>query len=852
MPHLKTLFHSPHEDEKNTANRPSGNNLNRNANKTTIEPKLLQRATSSLFHSTKADNLPSPLIAPSSQRTHNGKISLTRASSFLLGSHHKNSTIKHDNAQTNIKGPTHISPKSHHVHNDNEPPKPLPSIDTVKSKRKNTLTYNPYGLNSTIVSPVHAAGELAPSLSNHPSNYSRQSTAINLNIHNNNSIASIYSESTGEYLLPLPILDPNVYLPCKLHEYSVDLYDGYQLPEKFSSKNKKLGGGTSSAVRTVVEKENHGNVYALKKFRLFKKETSEEFYKRCSREFVIAVSLSNYHHIVNTSKLVKVPTIHDLTRGWGFILEYCPQGDLFDLILKPSFKHVDFAEKYCLFKQVALGIKFMHDNDVAHRDLKPENVLVADTGELKLTDFGVSIAGHTIPGDFNSPIQMCASYVGSPPYSPPEVMQLKHESNSPHVNMFSTTKKIDKKEVGFGYDPFKMDLWSLGILLFVIIQQLPPFNEASKIDHFYRDYLALYASFMFKHPNFKTEKKHKGPLENYKLGKIFKGNGDASRVAWRLADPDCETRYTMEDLFLDEWFLKLEMCCEEKDEIVLVETLKEKGYDSGGLIRDHNELLNCIAVGKQAEKNQESNEENNHAEKESKDEKENFNDKKEIKDEEEAKDVKEDTIDFGDESKGKIKQDMGIVVLENNVHLEEHRSKESPTEETKSKESYTKEDKSKESYTKENKLKESYTKEDKNQSYTKEDKSKESYTKEDKSQESHTEENKSKESQTNEERSRESDDKKEFPGENHSDANSAGSPYKSQTKNLSEKSKATLLLSNTVRHLNEIEKLKHESALEDKLLAEEKRKFVLSFKKDIKIDRERYCLGPIKKHHHVL
>lgn len=74
--------------------------------------------------------------------------------------------------------------------------------------------------------------------------------------------------------------------------------------------------------------------------------------------------------------------------------------------------------KYCIFKQIAYGVKFLHEMGIAHKDLKPENVLIDGNGIAKLCDFGVSGYGNEVQGDLSSPVKLSTAYVGSPPYSP--------------------------------------------------------------------------------------------------------------------------------------------------------------------------------------------------------------------------------------------------------------------------------------------------------------------------------------------------------------------------------------------------------------------------------------------------
>lgn len=71
------------------------------------------------------------------------------------------------------------------------------------------------------------------------------------------------------------------------------------------------------------------------------------------------------------------------------VLEYCSNGELFDIIACTG----KFDEKYTrtLFLQILQGIEAIHNSGISHRDLKPENILFDDNFNLKIADFGFSI-----------------------------------------------------------------------------------------------------------------------------------------------------------------------------------------------------------------------------------------------------------------------------------------------------------------------------------------------------------------------------------------------------------------------------------------------------------------------------
>ena len=408
------------------------------------------------------------------------------------------------------------------------------------------MVYNPYGINNRPTetqSSVRGSSYSRHGSGSHISSGSASST-------NNNTDLSFYMHDGDNKIrmLPLPIADPNEFLPDDIKQVSIHLSDNFS----FDKDNKTIGSGGSSEVRIVRSNYRSKDVYALKKLNMIYDETPEKFYKRCSKEFIIAKQLSNNIHITSTFYLVKVPTTIYTTRGWGFIMELGSK-DLFQLMEKSGWKNVPLHEKFCLFKQVAQGVKFCHDNGIAHRDLKPENVLLSKDGVCKLTDFGISDWYHKENEDGTIEVKQNAGMIGSPPYAPPEVM-------------YWDAKKKYPTSMQKPYDPLKLDCYSLGIIFITLINNIIPFFESCNMDPKFREYENSYNNFIrYQNKNFRQKGTYKpGPGSEYMLARRFK-NADASRVAWRLADPDPETRYTMEDLFNDPWFQSVETCVDVND-----------------------------------------------------------------------------------------------------------------------------------------------------------------------------------------------------------------------------------------------------------------------------------------------
>jgi serine/threonine protein kinase len=69
-------------------------------------------------------------------------------------------------------------------------------------------------------------------------------------------------------------------------------------------------------------------------------------------------------------------------------LEYCPGGELFNLLKNNRFMGEDKAR--IIFTQVLLSINYLHERNIVYRDIKPENILINSSGNVKLADFGLA------------------------------------------------------------------------------------------------------------------------------------------------------------------------------------------------------------------------------------------------------------------------------------------------------------------------------------------------------------------------------------------------------------------------------------------------------------------------------
>nr|AFK41470.1 unknown [Lotus japonicus] len=182
-----------------------------------------------------------------------------------------------------------------------------------------------------------------------------------------------------------------------------------------------------------------------------------------------------------------------------FVMEYVRGGELFNKVAKGRLKE-EVARKY--FQQLISAVGFCHARGVYHRDLKPENLLLDENGNLKVSDFGLSAVSDQIRQD-----GLFHTFCGTPAYVAPEVLARK------------------------GYDGAKVDLWSCGVVLFVLMAGYLPFHD--------QNVMAMY------------KKIYRG---EFRCPRWF--SPDLSKLLIRLLDTKPETRIAIPDIMENKWFKK--------------------------------------------------------------------------------------------------------------------------------------------------------------------------------------------------------------------------------------------------------------------------------------------------------
>lgn len=182
-----------------------------------------------------------------------------------------------------------------------------------------------------------------------------------------------------------------------------------------------------------------------------------------------------------------------------FVMEYAKGGELFHKVAKGRLKE-NIARKY--FQQLICAVHFCHSRGVYHRDLKPENLLLDEQGNLKVSDFGLSAITESKRQD-----GLLHTTCGTPAYVAPEVISRK------------------------GYDGAKADIWSCGVILFVLLAGYLPFHDTNLMEMYRK-----IARGDFKCPNWFPS--------------------DVRRLLSRILDPNPNTRISIAKIMESSWFRK--------------------------------------------------------------------------------------------------------------------------------------------------------------------------------------------------------------------------------------------------------------------------------------------------------
>uniref|UniRef100_A0A673KWD3 non-specific serine/threonine protein kinase n=1 Tax=Sinocyclocheilus rhinocerous TaxID=307959 RepID=A0A673KWD3_9TELE len=203
----------------------------------------------------------------------------------------------------------------------------------------------------------------------------------------------------------------------------------------FYEINRTLGKGNFAVVKLARHKVTKTQV-AIKI--IDKTRLNSANLEKIYREVQI-MKLLNHPHII---KLYQVMETKDMLY---IVTEYAKNGEMFDYLTSNGRMSENEARKK--FWQILTAVDYCHRHHIVHRDLKTENLLLDANMNIKLADFGF--------GNFYNAGEPLSTWCGSPPYAAPEVFEGKE------------------------YEGPQLDIWSLGVVLYVLVCGSLPFDGDS-------------------------------------------------------------------------------------------------------------------------------------------------------------------------------------------------------------------------------------------------------------------------------------------------------------------------------------------------------------------------------------
>jgi len=245
------------------------------------------------------------------------------------------------------------------------------------------------------------------------------------------------------------------------------------------SIQKELGTGKFFVYKAYDNKDN--KEVALK---AYPSKYDRDYFER--EEYVL--SRLDHPNVISYLKSFDNITINNRKMRYCMALEYAQYGDLFDIISVAGGIPEQLART--LFLQLVEGVQYIHSNKFAHMDLKVDNLLLDEQFQLKITDFDLAQCMVTEKKLFGS---------GTIGYRAPEVTKGR-------CNNFAAA-----------------DIYSMGVILFILFTGYPPYNEDSTdgYDHFYK-LLRSYRGFWEAHSR--------------KKGKDFYSEEFMDLVNWMLSE----------------------------------------------------------------------------------------------------------------------------------------------------------------------------------------------------------------------------------------------------------------------------------------------------------------------------
>ncbi|KAG7360442.1 protein kinase [Nitzschia inconspicua] len=205
-----------------------------------------------------------------------------------------------------------------------------------------------------------------------------------------------------------------------------------------------LGSGSYGTVRKCKDRKT-GELLACKTI----KKSKVDNFENLRREITILES-------VDHPNIIKFVDVYEDEKYIHLVTELCTGGELYDRVLEKAESpegHFQEDDAAILIRDILDAIRYMHDEKhIVHRDLKVQNFLLkdkSDNAQIKIIDFGLSRKD-------DAPFGIMSSRVGTPYYVAPEVL----------LNSYT----------------YKVDMWSIGVIAYILLCGFAPFSGDTDYD----------------------------------------------------------------------------------------------------------------------------------------------------------------------------------------------------------------------------------------------------------------------------------------------------------------------------------------------------------------------------------
>ncbi|ANZ77251.1 BA75_03407T0 [Komagataella pastoris] len=265
--------------------------------------------------------------------------------------------------------------------------------------------------------------------------------------------------------VPVDVIRYIVVLP---KVYSLALHDSLHRKKKeegvhcdFFIKDEVVGSGAFATVKKAIERST-GDTYAVKI--ISKKKAMTDGLDGVQRELEI---LKKLHH----PGVVQLKSFYEDSDNFYLVMEYVAGGDLMDFVA--AYGSVGESAGREITRQILEALDYVHALGISHRDLKPDNILIVqdDPVKVKITDFGLAKVA-----DQGSVMK---TFCGTLAYLAPEVLSARYGITNQFMNKDEAIKKHITKKSRESYSS-KVDMWSIGCLVYVILTAHLPFSGSTQ------------------------------------------------------------------------------------------------------------------------------------------------------------------------------------------------------------------------------------------------------------------------------------------------------------------------------------------------------------------------------------